>query len=65
MSTSYRKTLIYVVLPSLYNTIRGCQSSRVVVLSPLVALMAEQKRQFLPLGVSAEFLGKLHSDEDA
>ena len=65
LPTSYGKTLIYAHLPSIFNSIRGRNSSIVVVLSPLVALMVEQKKRFLPIGINAEFLGELQTDEDA
>lgn len=65
LPTSYGKTLIYALLPSIFNSIRGRNSSIVVVLSPLVALMVEQKKRFLPIGINAEFLGELQTDEEA
>ena len=65
LPTSHGKTLIYALLPSIFNAIRGRNSSIVLVVSPLVALMAEQKRRFLPIGINAEFLGELQTDDDA
>ena len=65
LPTSYGKTLIYAVLPSLFDIIKRRTSSIVVVVSPLTALMAEQKKRFVPMGVDAEFLGELQTDEGA
>ena len=65
LPTSYGKTLIYALLPSIFNAIRGRNGSIVLVLSPLIALMAEQKRRFLPIGINAEFLGELQTDDEA
>lgn len=47
----------------IFNTICGQSSSIAVVLSPLVALMAEQMRRFLPISINAEFLGDLQTDD--
>ena len=65
LPTGFRKTLIFAVLPSLFNTIRRSTTSIVVVLSPLAALMAEQRKKFIPMGVNAEFLGELQLDQQA
>ena len=60
--TGFGKTLIFAVLPSLFNTIRRSTTSIVVVLSPLAALMAEQRKKFIPMGVNAEFLGSIPNE---
>ena len=65
LPTGFGKTLIFAVLPSLFNTIRRSTTSIVVVVSPLAALMAEQRKKFIPMGVNAEFLGELQLDQQA
>ena len=65
LPTGFGKTLIFAVLPSLFNTIRRSTTSVVVVVSPLAALMAEQRKKFIPMGVNAEFLGELQLDQQA
>ena len=65
LPTGYRKTLIFAVLPSLFNAMRKVTTSIVVVVTPLAALMAEQKRKFFLMGVNAEFLGELQTDQQA
>ena len=65
LPTGFGKTLIFAVLPSLFNTIRQSTTSIVVVVSPLAALMAEQRKKFIPMAVNAEFLGELQLDQQA
>ena len=65
LPTGYGKTLIFAVLLSLFNAIRKVTTSIVVVVTPLAALMAEQKRKFILMGVNAEFLGELQTDQQA
>ena len=43
LPTSYEKTLIYALPSSTFNATRERNSSIVLVLGPLVALMVEQK----------------------
>lgn len=43
----------------------GCKGSIVVVVSPLTALMVDQKQKFLLRGISVEFVGQCQSDEAA
>ena len=65
LPTGFGKTLIYALLPALFNLLRAVDSSIVMVVSPLVALMAEQKCKFVPMGINAEFLGELQVDATA
>ena len=65
LPTGYGKTRIFAILPALFNAIRKSATSIVVVVSPLAALMAEHKRKFIPMGVNAEFLGELQTDQQA
>ena len=65
LPTGYGKTLIYAILPLLFNVLRRTKSSIVLVVSPLAALMAEQKKRFVPMVVNAEFLGELQTDPEA
>ena len=62
LPTGFGKTLIYTILPVLFDLLKSVKSSIVVVVSPLAALMAEQKRKFIPMGINAEFLGELQLD---
>jgi ATP-dependent helicase YprA (DUF1998 family) len=47
LPTGFGKTLIYALLPALFNLLRAADSSIVMVVSPLVALMAEQKCKYV------------------
>ena len=49
----------------LFNVNEGCAGSIVVVITPLIALMVDQKKNFAPTGVSVEFVGKAQDDNTA
>ena len=53
LPTGYGKSLCYGCLPSVFDDLRSCSSSIVVVVSPLVALMKDQVESFKKRGVSA------------
>ena len=61
----FGKMLIYALLPALFNLLRAVDSSIVMVVSPLVALMAGQKCKLVSMGINAEFLGELQVDATA
>jgi superfamily II DNA helicase RecQ len=58
-------SLIYTILPALFNLMRLVKSSIVVVVSPIATLMAEQKRKIIPMGINAEFLRVLQIGRSA
>ena len=45
--------------------LKGTTGSNVVVISPLVSLMMDQKAKFLTVVVSTEFVGEAQTDHDA
>ena len=73
LPTGYGKSLIYAVLPTLYDFMFGkflktmcskglmfnvgCEGSIVIVITPLIALMVDQKRNLMQMGISVEFVG--------
>lgn len=61
LPTGYGKTLVYAMLPALFNVLRSTKHSIVIVVSPLTALMAEQKRRFVPMGIARGFLAAFSS----
>ena len=64
LPTGYGKSLIFAMLPSLFDRLRGrSDSSTVIVVSPLAALMLEQRAVFTRMGLKCEFLGDLQTDE--
>ena len=44
-------------------TFEGCTGSIAVVITPLIALMVDQKKNFTPTGVSVEFVGEAQEDD--
>ena len=46
LPTGYGKTLCYACLPGIFDEILGCQSSIVVVISPLTAIMKDQVHNY-------------------
>ena len=50
-------------LNMLFNVNEGCAGSIVVVITPLIALMVDQKKNFAHTGVSVEFVGKAQDDK--
>ncbi|XP_065884449.1 uncharacterized protein [Dysidea avara] len=66
LPTGYGKSLIYAVLPLIFDKLRGCQKESIVlVVSPLTALMMDQKRILSQKGLSVEYVGeKLENIDD-
>ena len=49
----------------LFNVCKGCTGSIVVVITPLIVLMVDQKKNFVPTGLSVEFVGEAQDDDAA
>ena len=64
LPTGYGKSLCFAVLPVLFDVLRGksLPSSIVVCVSPLVALMSDQKAKFSPRGLATECVGGSQED---
>jgi superfamily II DNA helicase RecQ len=60
LPTGYGKTLIYTLLPSILDEYYAKAGHIIVVISPLVALMEEQRSRITDYGISTAYLG---SDE--
>ena len=70
LPTGYGKSYCFALLPFVFDFLRAgdshvCNSSIVVCVSPLTALMMEQREKFSMKGVSAEFVGELQQDLEA
>lgn len=57
---SYMQCVYYVI-----HVNEGRTGSIVVVITPLIALMVDQKKNFSPTGVTVEFVGKAQDDNAA
>jgi bloom syndrome protein len=64
LPTGYGKSLCYALLPLLYDSIRCAAPSIVVCISPLIALMIDQKEKFTKMGISTEFISQTYLDLD-
>ena len=76
MPTGYGKSLIYAVLPLVFDKIRGkvekvdslstfvkgTSGSIIVCISPLTSLMMDQRGKYAPKGLSSEFVGGEQTD---
>ena len=64
LPTGFSKSLIYGILPAVYNWLQGHPVPTLVaiIVSPLASSMIDQKAQLLPRGISAEFLGETQYD---
>ena len=67
LPTGFGKSLIYGLLPSIFDCLKGYTepTSVALIVSPLASLMIDQKARFLPRGISAEFLGEIQNDAGA
>ena len=61
LPTGYGKSLIYQLLPDMFNVIHGKVNSAVLVVSPLTAIMKEQKERLKTTGITATIVR--HKDE--
>jgi len=66
LPTGYGKSYCYGLLPLVFDHLRSRPASSIVVcVSPLTALMMEQRTKFSMKGISSEFVGELQQDLDA
>lgn len=64
LPTGFGKSVMFGLLPTVFDCLLDRQGSIVCVLSPLVALMRDLKEKFVPQGLSTEFL-ELQADVNA
>ena len=59
LPTGYGKSLCYAMLPFVFDSVlsRPPSTSIVICVSPLVALMQDQKEKFAPRGLTVEYVG--------
>lgn len=63
LPTGYGKSLCYALLPLVFDFLRApCNKSIVVCISPLTALMIDQREKFKSWGIAAEFVGEVQQD---
>ena len=63
LPTGYGKSLCFALLPLVFDCLQGKDNVSIVVcISPLTALMMEQKARFSHRGLSVEFVGELQTD---
>ena len=67
LPTGCGKSLCFAILPVVYDILRGHSTPKSIVLciSPLVALMTDQKAKFSPRGLATEFVGGCSQDPEA
>ena len=67
LPTGSGKSLCFALLPFVFDMLRGKSTplSIVVCISPLVALMTDQKAKFSPRGLVTEFVGGHQEDPEA
>ncbi|XP_062521790.1 uncharacterized protein LOC134196591 [Corticium candelabrum] len=65
LPTGYGKSVIYSLLPVVFDRMRGHCGSIVVCVSPLTSLMIDQKSKLLPRGLKCEFVGEAQTDDNA
>ena len=58
------KPLCYTLLPLVFDSLRSSDSHKsiVLVVSPLTALMIDQKHKYASLGMAVEFVGEAQDD---
>ena len=63
LPTGYGKTLCYVLLPYVFDHLRGkARSSSVICVSPLISLMMDQVKKYSLLGLATQFVGQAQED---
>ena len=63
LRTGFGKSLCYALLPPVFDSLLGRkQTSIALCVSPLTALMMEQRSKFSMRGIRAEFIGELQQD---
>ena len=66
LPTGYGKTICYSLLPLAFDYLRESQHPSIAIcVSPLTALMMEQRAKMSTKGVASEFVGELQQDVDA
>ena len=67
LPTGYGKSLCYALLPLLFDKLlcREDGTSIVICISPLTAIMMEQRNKYVHSGISAEFIGEMQQDLDS
>ena len=62
LPTGYGKSLCYILLPKLFDALRGvCGQSIVLVVSPLIALMKDQVGNIMKMGIRATYISDKES----
>ena len=63
LPTGFGKSLCYALLPAVFDHLLGHKERSIVLcVSPLTALMMEQRSKFTIRGIRAEFVGELQQD---
>ena len=66
LPTGYGKSYCYALLPLVFDCLRATTHKSIVIcVSPLTALMADQRGKFTTKRIVAEFVGELQQDIDA
>ena len=67
LPTGYGKSLCYALLQLLFDKLlcREDGTSIVICISPLTAIMMEQRNKYVHSGISAEFIGEMQQDLDS
>jgi bloom syndrome protein len=66
LPTGYGKSFCYALLPAVFDHLRSSNEASIVIcVSPLTALMMEQRAKFTVRGISTDFVGELQQDVDA
>lgn len=66
LSTGFGKSLCYAILPKVFDRLNEVPTgqSLVICVSPLTALMMDQKEKLMKMGITAEFISEIHQDLD-
>ena len=62
LPTGFGKSLCYALLPLVFDCLRLKEGSIALCISPLTALMMEQRSKFTVKGIRAEYVGQLQQD---
>lgn len=62
LPTGFGKSLCYALLPLVFDCLRRKEGSIALCISPLTALMMEQRSKFTVKGIRAEYVGQLQQD---
>ena len=66
LPTGFGKSFCYVLLLPVFDHLRRCEETSIVLcISPLTALMMEQRAKFSLRGVRTDFIGQLQQDIQA